>query len=344
MQLTQYQKDLAESVGVWKEEHMEKAATPIEIATFSGNGGLSQDLADAFIDLVRDESVLMRSIRIHRTQSRSGEMSKLDVVGYVTEQASENATSTETRAPVNTSVPFATAKTRSQFDITGEVEEDNIEGSGGKNTILNTLVKHIRNDMETLSIEGDESVAGSSDFQRLVKTNDGFNVIASAVNGSHIQAVAGQRVSWILCKQMLMKLPTRYRTDRSQLRWIMSANTVLELQGEAEARATGLGDLMWSANGGPPAPLGIPILEVPKIPENLTISGTDSTGTFIMLCDPQNLVMVVQRDLVVHDEFRPRTDKTEVTAFMRTDFVVENNDAIVKATGVSLDPSASRVA
>lgn len=339
----EYEQELIKQFGFDKVETAVKAAQPINTALFANTGGLGQDLADSFIDLVVDESTLMQNISVLRTNFRSGEFTKLDVTGHVTEQASENNTSTETRKPQSTLLTYVTKKTRSQFDLTSEVIEDNIEGPSGQNTILNALLRHVRNDMETLLIEGDESVSATDDKSRLVKTNDGLNVLTSLSAGTHIVNAGNKRVSWELLRRMLIQMPTRYRRNRSAFRWIMSSNAVLDLLQEAEQRTTNLGDLMWRSDA-PPAPLGIPILEVPLMPEDLSSTGTDSTSTIIWLCDPREFMWIVQRDMTVHSEFIPRYDRTEVTAYMRSDILVRNTDAVVKATNVNVDPAVDRFA
>jgi len=339
-----YQDELRKRLGIaGTKEHMAKAAQTINTTLLSGGGALAQNLSDAFIDLVVDESTLLPAMRLVRVTERSGEMSKLDVSGHITEQATENNTSTETRTHTNTILTYQTVKTRSQFDITMEVAEDNIEGSSGQNTILNALVRHIMNDMETLVIEGDSSVSDTDDKSRLVKANDGLNALLTTANGAHLLSAGAKRISWELLRQMYKALPTRYRRNRQNLRWIMSSNTLLDLLAEPAGRSTNLGDAMWLADA-PPAPLGIPILEVPLWPEDLTVTGTASTGTFCVLADPNNFLFVVQRDLTVHTEFNQRYDRTEVTAFMRHDVLVENADAVVKATNIVLDEPVARYA
>lgn len=338
----QYAKALVDELRqIGSVEHVSKAAQPIDTTAFQ-TSGLGKEMADAFIDQVVDESALLKAVRVWRTNRPSGEISKLDIVGYVTEKATENMTSTETRRPTNTTLEYTNKKRRSQWDITGEVEEDNIEGNGYRQTLMNMFTKAIANDSETLAIEGDESQAGTDDYSRLVKTNDGYHVQTTAADGTNIVNAGAKRVSWKLLKKMLRTLPTKYRTPAamSQLRWIMSSNVVLDLQEEAEERQTGLGDMMYV--GGELKPLRIPILEVPLLPENLAVTGTDSTGTFIWLTAPQNLIWVIQRALRFHVEEVPRYDRLEVTAFMRDDFLVQTPEAVVKATNIVVDEAVAR--
>ena len=338
-QLANYQSALRKALDISPKEFMSKAADPMNLAALNAEA-TSFEAANAFIDLVMDESVLLKNCRVFRTSKPAGEMTKLNITTHITESASENGTSTETRRPVNTSMEYHTKKTRSQFDITGEVEEDNIEGGGGRQTILNILLKAIANDMETLSIEGNEDLVGTDDLTRLAKTNDGFHVLTGATEGAHIVTAGNKRPSWRLFTDMLKAMPTKWRGDTSRLRWVMSPNTWLSIVEEGETKGTLLADGAWSGNV--PGPLGIPALLVPKIPEDLALSGTASTGTFIWLTDPQNFVYIIQRDLKVEWERIARYDRSEMTAFMRTDFLVQEPDMVVKSVNVALDRALAR--
>jgi hypothetical protein len=312
-----------------------KAADPL-LQSVMQSASLRRDLATEFINLVVDESVLLRElVRVHRTDAPSGDIAKLNVNTQVTEVATENTDSGNTRRPVDSVLTFNTVKMRSALDVTGEWQEDNIEGAGGRNTVLDAFFRAIANDVEQLAIEGDSSEAGSTDEARLIKANDGYNVLTTAALGARIVDAGDARASYKLLAKMLTDLPTKYKRDLSQLRWIMSWGSAQSLVDEYADRVTDFGDQMRSTGTLPPF-LGIPVVIVPKIPEDLTLSGTaGTTGTFIWLTQPRNFTYIVQRDFRAEWERVPRSDRDELTIHMRNDFLVENTDAVVKATNVS---------
>jgi hypothetical protein len=312
-----------------------KAADPF-LASSLDSEGTKKELADAFIDLVVDESVLLQNIQVHRTDSPAGDRSSLNITGPVTEAASENEEGTNTRRPSNTSQSYSTVKMRSMLDLTGELQEDNIEGPRGKNTITNMMVKAIANDMEQLAIEGDDSVSGSDDVSRLVGANDGFKVLTDSGTGARIVNAAGTQPSDALMSLMIRTMPTKWKKDKSKLRFIMSDGASQSLMDEYASRSTAYGDEM-RRTGVMPAIRGIQPLIIPLIPEDLTFSGTDgTTGTFIWLCDPTQFVYVIQRDFSMEWERKARYDRDEMTVYMRTDYLVETADAIVRADNVSI--------
>jgi HK97 family phage major capsid protein len=311
--------------------------------TDMGAGTIKRSDADRFIDLVVDESVLLKSVRVHRTDAPSGTISKLLVTGPVTRGASEGVEQTNTRKPSNSSVDFATKKTMSCLDVTGEAVEDNPEGEGGRTTILGAFTKQIGNDMEQLALEGDTAIAGVTDTEALLSTNDGYLKLLRSGTGAAQFDASADAPSLKLLMAMLRKMPTKYRRNKAALRWIMSENTALLLleelanTGNANAFRSALGDAAVT-NGGLQPIFGIMPLVVPLMPEDLTMDGTSGdTGTNIILTDPMNLIYVVQREIKVEWERKPRKDTDEATISMRTDFIIENAEAAVKANNVNVN-------
>jgi len=302
-----------------------------------GAGSLRTEAATAFISSVVDESVLLKNVRLHLTDSPSGNIAKLSVTGPVTRQATENTAVTETRKPTNSNVPYVTAKTTSAIDISGEVTEDNIEGPSGQTTIMNAMTAQIANDMEILAIEGDDSNSGSEDIDELLKTNDGYHVKTASGTGAHIVDAGGLRTSFKLLSTMLRAMPSKWKKDLTKLRWIISTNAAQDLVDEWQTRATPGGDVMIR-DGVLAAVHGIQPLIIPLIPEDLEIDGTaGSTGSFIWLTDPKNFIYVVQRALTIEWMRQPRADTNEGTVHMRTDFIIEEIDKVVKAVNLNVD-------
>jgi len=326
---------------------IQKAASPL-LTTSMNSASLRRELADRFINLVVDESVLIKDMaRLHRTQAPSGDITKLNISGYVTRGISENTAGTETRKPSDSVLTFTTTKLQSILDVTGEWLEDNVEGQSGRGTVLDAFFRAIANDWETLAIEGDSTAAGATDYAALVSANDGWHVLTASGTGAHIVDAGGMRASYQLLSNMLRAMPTKYKgpgpmsNNNTGLRWLVSWGSLQSMVDEQASRSTVYGDLMRQmGNGQMPTMLGIPLIVVPKIPENLTLTGTSgTTGSFIWLIDPKNLIMVVQREMKVEWERVPRSDHDELTIHMRVDFLVENTDAVVKATDLGVHQS-----
>jgi hypothetical protein len=96
------------------------------------------------------------------------------------------------------------------------------------------------------------------------------------------------------------------------------------------------------ANGGPGAtglsPFGIPLVEVPLMPETATgdYSGAAGSHGFLELTFPNNRVIGIHRDITVYRQFKPKTDTIEYTQYMRVASNIENADSYVIAKNVKL--------
>ena len=96
------------------------------------------------------------------------------------------------------------------------------------------------------------------------------------------------------------------------------------------------------ANGGPGvtglAPYGIPLVELPLLPENISgdYSGAAGSHGYVELTFPNNKVVGLHRDITVYRQFQPKTDTIQYTQFMRVANQIENVDPFVIAKNVKL--------
>ena len=320
---------------------IKKAVDPLVTSDFDA-GSLKQELADTFINQVVDLSTFLKLIRVHKTDAPSGEIAKLNITGPVTGQATENTKYDYSHKPSNTNVAFATKKTVSAIDISGEVGEDNIEGESGKTKIMTAFVDQVSNDMEQLGLEGDESiVAVATATQRLLKANDGFHTLC--VDDASVNDVdaGGLRGSYALLTEMVRTMPNKWLRNPGNLRFFVCPQTAMDLQSEWAGRLTDMGDKQRTTDLLPPAH-GIQIVPIPMLPNDLAINGTSgSTGTFIWLADPKNFVYVVQRALTIEWNRVARSDTDEGTLHMRTDFIIEEGASIVMANNVNVNTAVA---
>lgn len=324
---------------------LSKAADPL-ITTVMDSASLKRELATEFINLVVNESVLLQEIRTKMVDAPSGDLVKLNITTNVLELASENTDSGNTRRPTDSALTYNTVKLRAALDYSGEWTEDNIESEGGVNTVLTAFSDAIANDHEVLCISGDASVSGSTDYQRLVKANDGFHTLTASGTGVQILNAGATRPSYALLSDMLKLMPTKYKRNLSKLRWIMSWGTAMSLVDEIAGRLTEYSEVTKRTGMSVlEKVLNIQTLIIPYLPEDLTLTGTSgTTGTFIWLADPKNFIAIFQRNITMEKERVPRSDRWELTMYLRTDYLVENTAAIVKATNVSLWTGHSRYA
>ena len=87
-----------------------------------------------------------------------------------------------------------------------------------------------------------------------------------------------------------------------------------------------------------PYAFGIPIVEVPLLPEVQTGSYSGASGSHgdIHLTFPNNVVIGIKRDVTVYRFFWPRKDSIEYTMYTRVGVQIEQADAWVVVKNVKV--------
>jgi len=294
---------------------------------------------DAFIDETVDQSVLLKHIRIAKRKEPSGEINRLYFDGPVTEDATLAHTE---RIPSETYVQYDTKKLRSSFDLTSDFMEDikATSPADARKNIAKMFTAQIGNDMEQLSVEGDDSIATSATASdRLLRANDGFSqLMDDNLPAAQDIDAAGASVSKKLFFDMLQRLPSKWKRAKPKFRYILPPALAEQWVYIISERSTPAGDSAMS--GVTIKPFGVPLLEVPLMPTDLTYGTGVTDGAEIWLCDPKNLVAIIQRAIKWEWERNPRGDTWEATIHTRTDYLIEIEKAVVRAKNVSLTGSA----
>jgi len=203
---------------------------------------------------------------------------------------------------------------------------------------MTSFAKRIATDFEMLAIEGDASITDAGVTDRLLKTDDGWDV--QTATGCHYVDVGGKSVSLALFNTMIKAMPSRYKLARGSLVFFVGPSTYQDYWNVLAARNTNLGDRAIDSNIALRA-YGVPVVEIPLIPEDKTVTSPYSTtGSFVWLTVPSNFIFISLRMMDVYWEFQPRTDRWENTTYSQVDMVIENKDAIVKAINVDIEGAA----
>ncbi len=305
------------------------------------NSVLNRQQSNRFIDLVINSSTLVRQVRTIRVDHPKGEINKLDLGTIVTEGANAVSKPT-TRLPSESVVTYDMEKYRSAFDLKTDFMEDNIERASVRDTLLNMFTKQISNDTEIAAIEGDESLAtgdNQSSENNLLGINDGWmKILDSRVPAAQNIDAAGAAASKKLYFDMKRAIPSRFRVAKPNYVWIVSSGVFDKWMLDWSDRETIGGDGALGT-GMVRGPWGIPMLEVPLFPEDLSCGSGCVDGSQIWLTPLTNLMYFVQRDITIEFDRQPRNDSWEVTIHFRVDFEVEDANMVVMADNVSLSGS-----
>jgi hypothetical protein len=270
------------------EELIQKASTIIS-TDLAGGGKLNPVQSDRFIDYVVDETVLKEHARVVKFRPEQMEIDKIGVGRRVAFPKAE-ATDPGIRRGITTGkVVLQPREVCVPFELSDIIKEINIEGDNLEDTIVKLMARQFANDLEELYILGDttgpaiieDEYKGSGSTTQYVKDGylalqDGWQRLA---DGANLVDAEGANIGLSIFSAMLRAMPTKFRRDKSRLRFYMSPDLAQLYLEKLATRATMIGD--EAVKGSPARPFGVPIVEVPlwdltpKVVEHLTLTATD---------------------------------------------------------------------
>jgi hypothetical protein len=337
-----------------QEEILSKANEVTTGVVGNDSGGLLKPAqSNRFLDYVIDQSVLMQNARVVRMRTPQMEIDKVSVGTRLLSKATEATDDGSNAAVTFSKVSLSTVKLRLDWAVSTESLEDNIEGASLEDHIAQVMARQTANDLDDLFINGN-----TSSNNGLIKALDGFVKLART-NGRTVDE-AGNQVSRATYDRILRNLPTKYLQRRNDLRFFTGSgvvqdtiyslgnpNSATAATAGAPAPMSQIGEMAFlqgsmRANGGPGstgiAPFGIPLLEVPLMPETVSGDYSGATGShgYVELTFPNNRIIGINRDITVYRQFKPKTDTIEYTQFMRVGSNIENADSYVIGKNVKL--------
>ncbi len=320
----------------------------IHVGATSKGGLLNPEQSARFLDYMFDATVIGKVARTVRMRADTTEIDRMGVGEKLMKLATE-ATDTASNAAVTFSkISLTTKKLRLDWELSTESLEDNIEGADLEDHIARLMATQAGNDIEDVILNGDTSLTSDA----LYKSFDGA-VKLSKANG-HVVDAEGAAVSRAVFNSALKALPRKYKQRRADLRFLSGSNLIQDYLYSASL----LGDygsnnpqdiassvirgatpgLGGAAGFVAPFAFGIPIVEVPLLPEAQDGDYADATGQHgdIHLTFPNNVVIGIKRDVTVYRFFWPRKDSIEYTMYTRVGVQIEQADAWVVVKNVKV--------
>jgi len=275
------------------EELLQKAA--ITTDALASAGKLNPAQSAKFLDYVVEEAKLKSIARVERmSKGEAWEIDKIGVGRRVAVPASEAQDPKIRRGVTTSKVTVVPKEIMVPFELGDQFKQVNIEGDDVEDVIVRMMARQAANDLEELFLNGNtlgaavlesEYMDGGSDTHyrkdSYLALYDGFLRLADA--GGSVDA-AGANVAAAIFGQAMRQMPTKFRRNRQNLRWLMPSD-ILELWNEKiAARATGAGDAALTGFDGVPKIFGVPAIDVPLMPfesrvvEHVTLNGTTAVN------------------------------------------------------------------
>jgi hypothetical protein len=313
----------------------------------NGNGGLlNPEQSARFLDYMFDATVIGKVARTVRMKSDTAEIDRMSVGEKLMKLATEADNTGVNSAVTFSKISLTTKKLRMDWELSTESLEDNIEGADLEDHIARLMATQAGNDIEDVLLNGDESLTGDA----LYKSFNG--VVKKAKTSGRVVDAAGAGVSREVFNKALKAMPRKYKQRRGDLRFLAGSNLIQDFlyANSIGTNQTIPQDIASSVIRGGVAPLGgpagyvapfafgIPIVEVPLLPETQAGDYSGQTGSHgdIHLTFPNNVVIGIKRDVTVYRFFWPRKDSIEYTMYTRVGVQIEQADAWVVVKNVKV--------
>jgi hypothetical protein len=317
------------------------------VASENGNGGLlNPEQSARFLDYMFDATVIGKVARTVRMKADTTEIDRIGIGEKLVKLATEGDNTASNSAVTFSKISLTTKKLRLDWELSTESLEDNIEGADLEDHIARMMATQAGNDIEDLLLNGNTDLSSDA----LYKAFDG--VVKKAKAYGHVVDAGGAAISRAVFNSALKALPRKYKQRRTDLRFLSGSNLIQDfLYNNSISQnfvnpqdiASGIvrGDV--PVLGGPagyvaPYAFGIPIVEVPLLPETQAgdYSGHAGSHGDIHLTFPNNVVIGIKRDVTVYRFFWPRKDSIEYTMYTRVGVQVEQADAWVVVKNVKV--------
>lgn len=273
------------------EELVRKAVVTTDALAASGK--LNPAQSDKFIDYVIDETVLKDNARVIKFRNEQLDIDKIGIGARVAFPKAEAQDPGLRRGVTTSKVTLEPKEIIVPFEIGDLFREVNIEGEKVEDHVIKLMATQLANDLEELYVtgdklghailEGDYKDGGSTSLyvkDKYLALVDGW---AKKAQGGHVIDAAGANVGLSVFGRMIRAMPTKFRRNKTTLRWYLSPDLMQLYKEKLTTRATALGDSV--AGGADHGPYGIKAVEVPlwdftpRHVAHLTLNGTTATAT-----------------------------------------------------------------
>lgn len=259
-------------------EQQEMILKTIETGMLATGGQLQPRQQKRFERIVRSLPGMLSKVRFESVSQKKSVIDRLHIGEPITFSVEENDNTANKATPVSSQIEYNTKKLKSGWDLTTEVLIENLEKGNLENTVMQMMTERIGTDFELLTIQGDRTTyaAVNTPFGRLLRRLNGWDIQSGDV---HIVDCGGSTIVKDIFAEMIRTMPQQYLGDPG-LRWIMSSIIATDWMDLIADRGTALGDR--AIEGYTPSPYGIPIMTVPLIPSDKTLSSVAGTSAVVI--------------------------------------------------------------
>lgn len=294
----------------------------IDSGDLTSGGRLNPEQADRFIDYVVDQSVLFKDgIRVRRMNSDRAQLDKLQVGTRILRKATEGTDPGTVAGIATAQRQLSVTELILPVDITFSFMEDNIERDNFEQHVMAMFGIQLSNDLEDLGINGDGVTTPFLSIEKgwlqIIKdevASPGPNETAPA----RFDTNAATDFRNVIFPGMLALLPSKFKANKSALRFYVSVGNAEAYQFQIGQRQTMAGDAALLVAQNALTYGGIPVVGATYMPDSNHL-----------LTLPDNLVFGVRRDVSLGIFKNERKRVWEYTWTLRVDYEIVEPTAIV---------------
>lgn len=297
----------------------------INTGDLASGGYLSPEQASKFLQQTFDATVLGGLVRHEKRRSKTGEVDKIGIGTRLLRAKVENVDDGYRAKPEHGKLTYATTAVRLPWEITEETLRENIEGENYEKIVTDLMTKQVGLDLEDLYLNGDTATLPSVDDYDFLKLNDGW--LKMLANGSNIEDRSSKdsgAMSINVFYDSIKSIPNKY--NNGTLKWMMSPRRRQAWEQYILNQAITGGGVVTDRRVENPA--GIPIVEVPSMPDDK-----------IILTNPKNLVTINTYDMKIRKTVEGKEavlqDKRFYVIHLDFDCIIEEMDAALLIKGLA---------
>jgi hypothetical protein len=303
------------------------------VADLSSAGGyLNPEQSNRFIRDLQDQPTLLNEIRI---VSMNAPIRVIEAIGFANRilKVAPAATgsggvalgSGDRSAPYTRKVTLTTKEVIAEVNIPYDVLEDNIERDNFEDTIMDMVTARVSLDLDELLVKGSKTAPTGDAYLDLFDGAIAMAGIAGAGSrGPHTVTLTSpdNAMGKNVFKQGIIEMPTRFLANRPAMRFWISPDNETEYRDTVADRQTGYGDQTLQGYR-PVYAFGIPVA-----------SGVHIPATKMLFTHPKNLILGIQRDIMVETDRIIRERVIVIVVTLRIAIECEDRESLVVIDGI----------
>ena len=291
----------------------------LAVGNLSSGGYLNPEQANTFIRLVIDQPTIVNDIRVVPMTAPKMEINRIGFGQRILRKAPVSGTALaadKRSAPTTDKVTLSTEEVIAEVHIPYDVLEDNIERGNLEDTIMSMIAERASLDLEELVLLGD--LKSVDEYLALMN-----GILKMSVTHGVDYSQSPVAVTKTVFKDGTLAMPPKFMRNRAALRFYCSPAAEIAYADTLANRWTVLGDTKtqeWVPN----VAYGIPVVPAALMPDDRYI-----------LTYPKNIVMGIQRQIMVETDRDIRARVLIVVLTMRLALAYETEDAVVNCKGLN---------